>query len=183
MKAACKGNEADRRSGPFALAAPPRYSPAHNRQPVMVRIVPALLLLMTTAALAESPVMVFSSGADQIGFGPRDIAKAEAQLDPVKGAVVVGILMSPAKGREFTRMTREHTGEVIDVHVCGRLIISPRVLEPVYGGSVYLLSGLNMEETRLLAEKLKTGRCDSTRPNGEDSGDGKGGEGAPKPSS
>jgi hypothetical protein len=150
----------------------------------MVRIVPALLLLMTAAALAESPVMVFSSGADQIGFGPGDIAKAEAQLDPVKGAVVVGILMSPAKGREFTRMTREHTGEVIDVHVCGRLIISPRVLEPVYGGSVYLLSGLNMEETRQLAEKLKTGRCDSTRPGGEDSGDGKGGgEGAPKPSS
>jgi preprotein translocase subunit SecD len=143
-----------------------------------------LTLLFAAPAWAADPVMVFSTGPDRIEFGPGDIAKAEAEVDPVSGHNVVAILMSPDKGGEFTQMTRNHVGDIVDVHVCGVLIISPRIMQPVIGGSVYLTGGFAADETNRLAQKLKTGRCNGSGKGGEGERSGRpdGDEGAPQPS-
>jgi preprotein translocase subunit SecD len=144
----------------------------------------ALFTLLLTAPARAEQVMVFSTGSDRIEFGPGDIARAEAEVDPATGHNVVAILMSPDKGREFTEMTRSHVGDIVDVHVCGVLIISPRIMQPVIGGSVYLATGLGADGTNRLAQKLKTGRCGGSGKGGEggmDRGPG-GDEGAPQPS-
>jgi preprotein translocase subunit SecD len=141
------------------------------------------LLLACAPAWAE-PVMVFTAGKDKIEFGPGDIIKAEPQSDPVTGNNVVLILMSPPKGRAFTDLTTRHLNETVDVHVCGALIISPRVMQPILGGSVYLTSAGTFDETIALAKMLKTGECVGDAGQGKDGkGEGGIGKGEGKPSS
>jgi preprotein translocase subunit SecD len=143
-----------------------------------------LLLWLGCAPAWAEPVMVFTAGKDKITFGPGDIVKAEPQTDPVTGNNVVLILMSQEKGMAFTDLTTRHLNETVDVHVCGALIISPRVMQPILGGSVYLTSGGTFDETIALAKMLKTGQCVGNVGQGKDGkGESGTGEGEGKPSS
>ncbi len=105
------------------------------------------------------PVLVFSFVTEKIGFGPGDIMGAAAVVGGPGNELVVTFRMSLAKAAEFGEMTSRHVGDPMDILVCGKLMSSPVIMEPIRAGSGQISGGLQMEEAQIIAEKIRTGAC------------------------
>ena len=118
-----------------------------------------LLALLTAAPALAEPALVFSFITEKIEFGPGDLVNAEAVLSSYDGQPVVNFQLSKLKAAEFGEMSGRHIGDPMDILVCGRLMSSPIIRDPIYGGSGQISGAFNMLEAEDMAEKLRTGAC------------------------
>jgi preprotein translocase subunit SecD len=117
------------------------------------------LLLMSSTLLAAEPALIISFTTEQLAFGPGDIADASPIFDQ-NNKPTVAFRMSAVKARKFGAMTAKHVGEKIDLVVCGKIISSPIIREPILGGSGQVSGKFSLAEAEELALKLKKGKCD-----------------------
>ena len=94
-----------------------------------------LLALLTAAPALAEPALVFSFITEKIEFGPGDLVEAEAGISHSEPFPAINFRMSAAKSVEFEAMSGRHVGDPMDILVCGRLISSPVIREPIRGGS------------------------------------------------
>jgi preprotein translocase subunit SecD len=118
-----------------------------------------LAVLVTSTPAMAGPALVFSFIFEKIEFGPGDIVDAAAVLDDQGKEPMVIFRMTQAKAAEFGRLTSRYIGNPMDILVCGALISSPVIREPIRGGSGQISGGFDMEEARIIAEQLRTGAC------------------------
>jgi preprotein translocase subunit SecD len=118
-----------------------------------------LIALVTCAPAMAGPALVFSFTFEKIEFGPGDILDAAAVLDERGKEPVVNFRMTQAKAAEFGKLTSRYVGNPMDILVCGELISSPVIREPIRAGSGQISGGFKMEEAQLVAEQLRTGVC------------------------
>jgi preprotein translocase subunit SecD len=145
-----------------------------------------LLSLLTTLALAADPVLSFVFKTEKLDLDASGLADASPSFSQQTNEPLVMFRLSKPAARAFGELTARHVGEQMDIIVCGKIISSPVIREPIQGSSGQLSGGFTPEETTALALTLKTGRCPSTSSkSGGAGGKGEGGsgQGEGKPSS
>jgi SecD/SecF fusion protein len=118
-----------------------------------------LLALLTCAPALAEPALVFSFITEKIEFGPGDLVEAEAGISHSEPFPAINFRMSAAKAAEFEAMSGRHVGDPMDILVCGRLISSPVIREPIRGGSGQINGQFTPDEALELAARLRTGAC------------------------
>lgn len=118
----------------------------------------ALIGLMSLQALAGGSVVAFTVSRDRLEVDSRDFVDVAPGFGP-NSVPIVYFKMSPAIARKFGDFTSRHVGEVMDMLVCGRKVMSPRILDPIFWGAVQASGNFTAEESVKLAEQMKTGEC------------------------
>jgi preprotein translocase subunit SecD len=126
-------------------------------------------LLITTVAFAE-PVLEFAAKDESMFVESGDLLHVTTAFD-YDSKPVVNLRLSPEKAKEFGALSGAHIGEPIDIIVCGQVISSPVIRDPIRGGALYISGSQDTNSANILAQRLKTGICSAAR-----SGTGKGGE-------
>jgi preprotein translocase subunit SecD len=144
------------------------------------------LLLLTTPALAADPVLSFVFKTEKLDLDGSGLADASPSFSQQTNEPLVSFRLSKPAARAFGELTARHVGEPMDIVVCGKIISSPIIREPIFAGSGQLSGAFTPEETNALAQTLKTGRCPSTSEKSGGAGgkkEGGTGEGEGKPRS
>jgi preprotein translocase subunit SecD len=84
------------------------------------------------------------------------VAEASRGVSP-DGAATLNVRLSQDSGHLFGEWTSRHVGEKVDILIDGRVVLSPRVLDPITGGAMQLL-GPSADEIDALIPKLLDGR-------------------------
>jgi preprotein translocase subunit SecD len=120
-----------------------------------------LLALLTTPALADGPVLSFVFKTEKLELDGGSLADASPSFSQQTNEPLVMFWLSRTGASAFAELTARHIGEQVDIIVCGKLIASPFIYEPIQGGSGQLSGGFTPEETTALALTLKAGHCPS----------------------
>jgi preprotein translocase subunit SecD len=118
----------------------------------------AVLMMMASCLAAAEPVLVFAFEKESLIFGPGDIVEASVIFD-MNSEPAVAFRMSKEKARAFGELTTRNVYERFDLVVCGKVISSPVIREPILGGSGMVSGGFSVEEAKKIADQLKTGTC------------------------
>jgi preprotein translocase subunit SecD len=124
----------------------------------MIKMV-SMLVFVSAAASAAEPVMIFSFSSEKIEFRGDDIRNADPRIDPQNGEPVIIFRVSNAKARELGETTSRHIGETMDIFVCGKLLLSPKITAPILGGYGQLSGAFDYESANELAQMLLAGDC------------------------
>jgi preprotein translocase subunit SecD len=134
------------------------------------------LLIFTTPALADDPLLTFAFKDEKLELDASGISDASVPSSQQSSEPVVYFRLSKTAARAFGELTSRYVNEPMDIIVCGRLISSPIIRDPIFQGVAQISGTFTIEEARALATMLKEGRCGVTgRKPGAGSGDGVGG--------
>lgn len=68
----------------------------------------------------------------------------------------VFVTLNKQSAVEFLRFTKVHLGQVVEVVIDGRVTLSPRIMEPIAGGSFWIGYFATVEEANSMLRKLIT---------------------------
>ena len=85
-----------------------------------------------------------------------ELVRASLKRDQQTGQPVITVVMTPACGRAFTDLTARNVGKAFEFRIDGRAVMKPVIREPILGGTA-LISGVDADEARALAERLSSG--------------------------
>ena len=109
-------------------------------------------------AVAGDAAVVISVGEDRLEVASGGFADVTPGFD-LNSMPNVMFMMSSATARKFGDFTSRHVGEAMDFWVCGRKVMSPTIIEPIFGGAGQISGNFTVEETVKLAAQMKTGYC------------------------
>lgn len=99
-------------------------------------------LLMANPALADSIAL--------------DIAKASiAYAFPNK--TTLDIQLTPAGTSDFAAFTEKHVGKLVDLKVEGKVVMSPKLVEPITGGRITVSGQFAPGKLEAIAKKISAG--------------------------
>ena len=91
----------------------------------------------------------------QIYTIPADqIASVVARTGEFTGTPVVELELSAEGAALLAQVTTAHLNQQLDLAVCGDVLMSPTVREPITGGSLLISGGFSMEEATTLAGRI-----------------------------
>lgn len=102
-----------------------------------------VLALAAGAAAAETPVLTFRTKAQVLEVGAGAIMAVRVTEDTGGGAAI-DLVLDLGFARAFGDMTEAAVGQVMQVMVCGEMVVAPRMMERIAGGRV-LISGPGVE--------------------------------------
>jgi preprotein translocase subunit SecD len=117
-----------------------------------------LLSCFSTNAFAADVVLEFVSRSDSIIFSASDISDVDVALDQ-GGFKVVQFSVTDQKAKAIEALTTRNVGELMDIKVCGRIVSSPTVLEPISGREMQISGAFPGMEAEMLAKQLTTDQC------------------------
>lgn len=96
------------------------------------------------------------------GLTGRYLSRASLEFTSGQGGQlanepIVSITFDSEGGRLFGEITRDNVGEQLAIFLDGELISSPRINEPIFGGSAIISGGFTLQEARDLAQNLNFG--------------------------
>jgi hypothetical protein len=102
----------------------------------------------TTEALAT--VIDLQAGQDRLTVAPNGLAEVGIHDDPFGAGPLVRLSLGPSAATRLAEITQAHIGGSMDVFICGDLVLSARIVEPILAGDL-VVSGTN---TQAEAESL-----------------------------
>lgn len=90
------------------------------------------------------------------GLTSRQVARAEAKLDPLDSKPRVLVTFTPEGGTVFRELTRDALGQEIAVVVDGELLMAPKAQSVIAGGACEISGNFSLAEAGLLAASLQT---------------------------
>lgn len=84
--------------------------------------------------------------------GPRDIADARVQLDPMEGRPNVSLELTRAAGQRFGEVTGASIGRLLAILVDDRILSSPKIMSAIEGGRAQITLGRAESAEQLLGE-------------------------------
>jgi preprotein translocase subunit SecD len=129
-----------------------------KNNPLIISFAGAALLVMASSLAAAEPALVFVFKKERLSFGPGDIVETSISFDMSNRPAVI-FRMSQEKARAFGELTTRNAQQRFDLVVCGKVISSPVIMEPILGGSGMVSGGFSGEEAKKIADQLRTGTC------------------------
>jgi preprotein translocase subunit SecD len=87
---------------------------------------------------------------------PLDVAKATVTYSfPNQSAL--DLQLTPAGGEAFAAFTQRHVGKTIDLVIDGKVVISPRLAEPITGGRITVSGAFAPGRLEGIARKISAG--------------------------
>jgi preprotein translocase subunit SecD len=93
------------------------------------------LLLMPGASWADEPLLSFQTDVMGMNVTAAGIAAVDRRAEP-DGFDAVHILLHPEAAAAFATFTGDAAGQVMQVFVCGNLVLAPRVMDRIEGGRI-----------------------------------------------
>jgi preprotein translocase subunit SecD len=117
--------------------------------------------LVSTAipAMADEALMVFSIQNETVALTVDGIQIAEARVDPKSSKPIVIVRLSRKASASLSEMTSGHVNDTLDIKVCGQLVTSARVLDPIRGRSFQISGSFDFKAAKALADVLQSGVC------------------------
>jgi preprotein translocase subunit SecD len=129
-----------------------------KNNPLIISLTSAALMVLASTLAAAEPALVLVFKKERLGFGPGDIVETSISFDMNNQPGVI-FRMSKEKARAFGELTTRNVAQSFDLVVCGKVISSPVIMEPILGGSGMVSGGFSVEEAKKIADQLKTGTC------------------------
>lgn len=124
----------------------------------LLQMLLALVVGLSSNASNESMpggAEIILTAQGQIYTIPADqIASVVARTGEFTGTPVVVLELSAEGAELLARVTTAHLNQQMDLAVCGEVLMSPTVREPITGGSLRLSGGFSMEEATTLAGRI-----------------------------
>ncbi|WP_020180641.1 hypothetical protein [Methylopila sp. M107] len=113
---------------------------------------------MTRMRFAAAAAIVLAGATAAVAEMIRlHVSKAQPAFDQRTAEPVVAITLTPEGARAFGRFTAARVGETIHLRVGGKVMSSPRIMEPIVGGALQI-SGLDsVAAAQDLAVKIREG--------------------------
>ena len=86
------------------------------------------------------------------------VADAGVVNEPAVGGPAVNIRLAPVSAKAFEDFTAAHVGEKLDVMIDGKVIMSPRLIDPIRGGTLQISGVFDRAEWKKVAAQLKSGQ-------------------------
>lgn len=124
----------------------------------LLQMLIALLVGLSSSASNEpmpGGAEIILTAQGQIYTIPADqIASVVARTGEYTGTPVVELELSDEGAELLARVTTAHLNQQLDLAVCGDVLMSPTVREPITGGSLLISGGFSMEEATTLAGRI-----------------------------
>ena len=102
------------------------------------------------------------SGAEY-AISPEDVLAVLPAANVVTGWPQLELTLDDEAAALFTEITTLHQGQQMDLVVCGRVLMSPTIQEPISGGEIVIAGDFTPEETERYANQISGGiPCDAT---------------------
>jgi len=112
----------------------------------------AALPLAARAAAAEARLVLRGDGRE-LPLGPADVISASPAADDF-GTWTTTVTLTESAAADLAELTTALVGQTLEVVFDGKVLIAPKVMEPLTGG-VFLVTGLTQIEARRLAAFLR----------------------------
>lgn len=83
------------------------------------------------------------------------VAEAESARDAT-GMPVVNVMLDKAGREALAQFTAAHVGEVIEILVNDTVVVAPRIMDPILGGTFVISGSFSDSELDALAEVIGT---------------------------
>ena len=108
-------------------------------------------VLAMAAALA-----LFTSGQAVADILPLDVEKATVTYGfPDQSAL--DLQLTPQGGEAFAAFTERHVGKTVDLVIDGKVMISPRLVEPIIGGRIVVSGKFAPGRLEAIARRISAG--------------------------
>lgn len=125
----------------------------------MIRLLASLIFLWPSLATASETVMTISGAGEVLAFSKDDFDGINTAFDTRLNEHVIFFKFSEDATIKFSKFTYNQINKIIDISVCGKLVISPKIISAIYGGNGRLSNLASEAQAKKLAEILKTGKC------------------------
>lgn len=103
--------------------------------------------------------MTISGAGEVLAFSKDDFDGINTAFDTRLNEHVIFFKFSEDATIKFSKFTYNQINKIIDISVCGKLVISPKIISAIYGGNGRLSNLASEAQAKKLAEILKTGKC------------------------
>lgn len=124
---------------------------------MVTRVVFFFVFFMSCQACADPKPLEIIAGSDQLFLGADEL-EAQPSMDH-SNRPAVSIFLSKSAGDRFAELTKGHLGNNITIRVCGVVVMTPMLLEPILHGKIQMTGSFTVEETKEMAAQLETGDC------------------------
>ncbi len=100
--------------------------------------------------------MALASGPAAAEILPLDVAKANITYS-FPDNTMLDLELTPTGGEAFAAFTEKHVGETIDLKVDGKVVISPKLVEPITTGHISVSGKFAPGRLESIAKKISAG--------------------------
>ena len=113
-----------------------------------------------SAFICGTLVALLIGAADIATATPLALTVADAKLvnEPVVGGTAVNIKLSPDSARTFEDFTAAHVGDTLDVMIDGKIVMSPKLIDPIRSGALQISGAFDRKEWTKIVAQLKSGQ-------------------------
>src|SRR5260221_14663266 len=86
------------------------------------------------------------------------VADASVVNEPAVGGPAVNIKLASESAKAFENFTAAHIGDKLDVMIDGKVVMSPKLIDPIRGGTLQISGVFDRVEWKKLAAQLKSGQ-------------------------
>ncbi len=115
------------------------------------------LIKVATSSLLEMGEPYIDTGLTGRYLESARMEFTGAQGGQVPNEPVVSLNFTPEGSELFAKITRENVGEQLAIFLDGEVLSSPRINEPITGGTAIISGGFNPQDARDLAQNLNFG--------------------------
>ncbi len=123
-----------------------------SRRALLAAVV-ALPLAATQPARASERLLL-RGGGQELPLGPRQVVSASPFEDEV-GFWSVRVALTEEATADFAALTTALVGQTLEILFDGDVLMAPRVMEPITGGT-FIVSGLSQIQARRLGAFLRS---------------------------
>lgn len=87
------------------------------------------------------------------------VQKAFVTTDQTTGRPLLQIDLAPDSREAFAQLTSASIGKVVHLRIDGKVVMSPRVVEPILQGTVIVSGEFSPSELRAVATRLEAGEA------------------------
>ena len=102
-------------------------------------------------------IVAASDGFESTGLGGAQLKRAGVEFDPNTGTPYVTLQFDKEGADLFAQITEAHVGQQIAIYLDGQIISAPVVQTAIFGGEAIITGQSDVEEARLLAQRLNAG--------------------------
>jgi preprotein translocase subunit SecD len=113
-----------------------------------------------SAFICGSLVALLIGAANVASAAPLALTVADAKLvnEPAVGGLAVNIKLSPDSARTFEEFTAAHVGDTLDVMIDGKIVMSPKLIDPIRSGALQISGAFDRAEWTKIVARLKSGQ-------------------------